>query len=93
MTRQVAELPPRDSCSILVNLESRYGMKPDFFVSVRALMTLPRADNDLLIIFASSSVYPVASVFSVFSLPAKSQQYSLPILDVSVSVFFYMIVT
>lgn len=31
-------------------------MKPDFLESVRALMTLPSAESDLLIIFASSSV-------------------------------------
>ena len=66
---------------------------PAFPVDVSALITFPKADRDLLIIFASSRVYPVASVFAIFSDPAKSQQYSLPILDVSVSVFFCNIVT
>jgi hypothetical protein len=37
-------------------------------------MTLPNADSDLLIILASSRVDPLASVFSTFSEPAKSQQ-------------------
>jgi hypothetical protein len=57
-------------------------------VSVRALITLPNADNDLLIILASSRVYPVASVFSVFSEPARSQQNILPNFSASVLVFF-----
>ena len=55
MTRQVDELPPSDSCRILVSFESRYGMKLFFFISVRAFITLPRAESDLLIILASSS--------------------------------------
>jgi hypothetical protein len=37
-------------------------------------MTLPRAERDLLIIFASSNVYPVALVLPIFSEPAKSQR-------------------
>jgi len=49
-------------------------MKEPFLLSVRALMTLPKADSDLFIILASSNVYPVDSVFDIFSLPAKSQQ-------------------
>jgi len=93
MTKTVYELPPSDSYRILVNLESRYGMKPPFFPSVRALMTLPSAERDLLIILASSRVDPVASVFSIFSEPARSQQYILPVLLVSVLVFFWDTVT
>ena len=58
-------------------------------VSVKAFITFPSAESDLLIIFASSRVYPVASVFSVFSEPAKSQQNSLPSFEVSVFVFFW----
>ena len=94
MTKQVYELPPSDSWSILVSLESRYGMNAFFFdASVRALMTLPRAESDLLIILASSRVYPVASVFSVFSDPARSQQNSFPSFEASVFVFFWATVT
>jgi len=63
-------------------------MNAFFFVSVRALITFPRAERDLFIIFASSSVYPAASVLAIFSEPAKSQQNSLPSFDVSVFVFF-----
>jgi hypothetical protein len=58
------------------------------FASVKAFITLPRADRDLFIILASSRVYPVASVFSVFSEPAKSQQKSLPSFVASVLLFF-----
>lgn len=60
-----------------------------FYVSVSALMTLPRAERDLLIILASSRVEPFASVFSTFSEPAKSQQNSLLYFSVSVFVFFW----
>jgi len=64
-------------------------MKTFFFeVSVKALMTFPRADRLLLIILASSRVDPFASVFSTFSEPAKSQQKSLPCFSASVLVFF-----
>lgn len=90
MTRTVYEFPPRLSYRILVNFESRYGMKTFFFVSVKALMTFPSAESDLLIILASSSVEPFASVFSTFSEPAKSQQKSLPYFWTSVFVFFYI---
>lgn len=73
-----------------MSLESLYGMNTFFLlVSVRALITFPRAERDLLIIFASSSVEPLASVFSTFSEPAKSQQKSLPYFSVSVFLFFW----
>jgi len=68
-------------------------MKPPFFDSVRPLITFPSADKLLLIILASSKVWPWASVLPIFSEPAKSQQYILPIFEVSVLVFFYITVT
>lgn len=71
-----------------MSFESRYGINVPFLLSVNALITFPSADSDLLIIFASSRVYPAASVFSTFSDPAKSQQKSFPSFDVSVFVFF-----
>jgi hypothetical protein len=75
-------------------LESRYGINAPFvFASVSAFITFPKADRDLLIILASSRVEPFASVFSTFSEPARSQQKSLPSLDVSVLTFFYATVT
>lgn len=61
MISVVLELPPSDSWSMRVNLESRYGMCVDL-PSVNELMTIPRAVNDLLIFLASSSAWPVAPV-------------------------------
>ena len=92
MMRQVRELPPIDSCSIWVSLESLYGICLFFFVSVKALITFPRADNDLLIIFASSRVCPVAFVFSVFSDPAKSTKYNFPLFHWKLTALFWVIV-
>ena len=47
----VRALPPSDSCSIRVSLLSRYGMcaLSPVVLRVRALITLPSADSDLLI--------------------------------------------
>ena len=42
-------------------------------------MTLESAESDLLIILASSSVVPLAPVFSIFSLPARSTRFSWPL--------------
>ena len=58
------------------------------FDSVRAFITFPNADNDLLIIFASSSTCPDAIVFPTFSDPAKSHKNSFPTLALSFLVFF-----
>ena len=89
ITRHVYELPPSDSCNILVNFESLYGINdPLDLLSVRAFITFPKADKDLFIILASSRVVPFASVFSTFSDPARSQQYSFPYFEVSVLTFF-----
>jgi hypothetical protein len=57
MTIVVLALPPKDSCRILVNFESRYGMWV-LLPAARAEMTLPRADKDLLLHFASSKTVP-----------------------------------
>jgi tellurite resistance protein TehA-like permease len=56
ITRHVWEFPPKDSYNILVSFESLYGMCPPALPSVSALITLPKADRDLLIILASSRV-------------------------------------
>lgn len=70
----------RASCRIRVSLESRYGM---WFVlpggpQVRAFITFPRADRDLLMVLASSRTRPSAPVFSAFSDPAKSTRTNFP---------------
>jgi len=78
MTRHVLEFPPSDSDRILVSLESRYGICSDF-LSVKAKITIPSVVNDLLIILASSSTCPAAPVLEIFSEPARSTRYSLPV--------------
>ena len=44
--------------------------------------------RDLLIILASSKVIPEDPVFAIFSLPAKSTRYNLPVFASRVFVFF-----
>lgn len=88
MIRAVLELPPRDSESSLVNLDSLYGMKLPFLFSVNALITLPKADSDLLMPLASFKVWPDAPVFPTFSEPARSTRNSLPLLQDPSSVLF-----
>ena len=61
----VLELPPKLSCSNRVSLESLYGTCY-FFYEVRALITFPRADKDLLIFFASSNCCPTTPVLPTF---------------------------
>ena len=80
MIRQVFALPPRDSYNTLVNFESLYGIWV-LFPSVKAVITIPNPVRDLLIIFASSKVYPVAPVLEIFSEPARSTRYNLPVFD------------
>lgn len=70
-TKEVLELPPRDSLRIIVSLLSRNGIK-EFPASVSALITFPRVVKDKLIFLASSSVAPSAPVLEIRSLPAKS---------------------
>mmetsp|Transcript_29973 Transcript_29973/g.88969 ORF Transcript_29973/g.88969 Transcript_29973/m.88969 type:complete len:209 (-) Transcript_29973:603-1229(-) len=77
MMRDVLALPPSDSCSTRVSLESRYGTWVDF-LSVSALMTLPSAERERLMFLASSSRSPDAPVLATFSLPARSTKCSFP---------------
>lgn len=49
-------------------------------------MTIPSALRLLLIFLASSSVWPVAPVLPIFSLPARSTRKSEPVFCVPVSV-------
>ncbi len=69
--------PNTPTCSRRVSLESRYGTcaAP---ASVNALITLPSADRDRLILVASFSRSPVAPVLACRSLPARSTKFSLP---------------
>ena len=49
-----------------------------FDCCMRAEMTLPSSNSDLLMFWASVNVSPVAPVLVMRSLPAKSQRVSLP---------------
>lgn len=71
-TRVVLELPPSDSLRKKVNLESRKGMCGAD--SVKCFMQIPRVVSDRLIFLASSSVFPVAPVFEMRSLPAYNYE-------------------
>mmetsp|Transcript_56370 Transcript_56370/g.98995 ORF Transcript_56370/g.98995 Transcript_56370/m.98995 type:complete len:209 (+) Transcript_56370:2416-3042(+) len=72
-------LPPNDSCSTRVNLLLRYGIKAPLPLeaSTRALITLPSADKDLLILAPSLRTVPVAPVLLTRSLPARSTRFTL----------------
>ena len=72
-------LPPKESYSNLVSLESLYGICA-CLPSTRALITFPKADNDKFIWVASFNLWPVACVLLYLSEPAKSTRLSLPAL-------------
>mmetsp|Transcript_33958 Transcript_33958/g.46579 ORF Transcript_33958/g.46579 Transcript_33958/m.46579 type:complete len:213 (-) Transcript_33958:264-902(-) len=76
---RVFELPPSESCSMRVSLESRYGTNtlPRFWSSPSALITLPSASRPLLISIPSFIVLPCAPVRFARSLPAKSTKWNL----------------
>mmetsp|Transcript_20250 Transcript_20250/g.39327 ORF Transcript_20250/g.39327 Transcript_20250/m.39327 type:complete len:239 (-) Transcript_20250:809-1525(-) len=77
-TSEVRQLPPKASLRIIVSFESRYGMcLPLPWSSESLWMTLVRAESDLLIIFASSRVWPDAPVLPTLSDPARSTRFSL----------------
>ena len=70
------EFPPSDSFSSRVNLESLYGIK--FSYLLRLLMQFPNANKLLLIFYPSFCLSPVLLAIAALSLPAKSQNTSLP---------------
>mmetsp|Transcript_16904 Transcript_16904/g.36585 ORF Transcript_16904/g.36585 Transcript_16904/m.36585 type:complete len:371 (+) Transcript_16904:2164-3276(+) len=73
-------LPPRESCSRRVSLESLYGTCPFFLPSTsvdNATMTLPSASRPLLMWVASFSSLPVTPERLTRSLPARSTKCSL----------------
>uniref|UniRef100_A0A3B5BLB6 Uncharacterized protein n=1 Tax=Stegastes partitus TaxID=144197 RepID=A0A3B5BLB6_9TELE len=73
----VFALPPRESWSSRVSLESLYGTWV-LFPSTRAEMTFPRAERDRLILAASFRRFPLAPVLLWRSLPARSTMFSFP---------------
>ncbi len=92
--KEVFEFPHKLSLKILVSLLSLKGiwaggitcMKawrflfPFLFSAAKAAMQFPRAEIDLLIFFASSSLVPLENVFDNLSLPAKSTIVNSPFL-------------
>ena len=89
--RLVFEFPPSESERRRVRTESRYGMC--FLRMVRAMMTLPSALSDLLIVCASFIVCPDAAVFFTISLPARSMSTSFDSFDTVVRTLRFVIVT
>src|ERR1700744_4523722 len=88
---EVMELPPRESLSNHVRIESRYGTMEAFFflpteTSARAAMTRPRGDNERLISAPSFKRAPVAPVEFALSEPAKSTKLILDTFSVSIDV-------
>ena len=75
----VFELPPRESARIRVSLDSRYG-KCWAYGSLNAFIRRPRVDKLWLILLASASPVPWASVLAQRSEPARSTSWSFPIL-------------
>lgn len=70
-------LPPKESYSNLVNLESLYGICW-LLPSTKAEITLPSALKDKLILLASFNLSPVAYVLLYLSDPAKSTRFNFP---------------
>ena len=76
-TRVVLQFPPNESSSSRVSFESRYGMwaaRPRACVS--ALITLPSAESDALILRHSCSRWPLSPLVPMRSDPAKSTRLS-----------------
>ena len=76
----VLVLPPSESCSNLVILDSRYGICSCFLPCASAEMTFPSDDKLKLIYLSSLKWSPViVSSLWIFSLPAKSHKFNLPL--------------
>lgn len=71
-------LPPNESRSRLVSFESLYGTC--FAPLHKELMTMPSAERDPFIFFASSRRKPKAPVLDTFSDPARSTKNNLDFL-------------
>mmetsp|Transcript_42834 Transcript_42834/g.103442 ORF Transcript_42834/g.103442 Transcript_42834/m.103442 type:complete len:247 (+) Transcript_42834:808-1548(+) len=78
-TMIVRELPPKESCNNLVNLESRYGGFRLYLgrCSASAETTCPRTNSPLLMLIPSFLLPPSAPVFLIRSLPARSTRVNL----------------
>ena len=74
----VRQLPPRESLSSRVIFESRNGTWPLRDLSARAVMQLPSASSERLMLAPSLSRCPVLSVLLARSDPARSTIDNLP---------------
>ena len=74
----VRQLPPSESLSSRVILESRYGTCPTRFLSASAVMQLPSASRERLMLAPSLRRAPLLSVLLARSEPARSTIESLP---------------
>mmetsp|Transcript_28227 Transcript_28227/g.53753 ORF Transcript_28227/g.53753 Transcript_28227/m.53753 type:complete len:221 (-) Transcript_28227:406-1068(-) len=75
-------LPPKESCSKRVSLDSRYGTcPPRFDSSPSAEMTLPSASSPQLMLMPSFIRPPTAAVFLLRSEPARSTRWNLAIMN------------
>lgn len=81
-------LPPNESCSNLVSLESLYGTW-DAFGFTRVCMTNPNVVNDKLILMACYLYFPVTPVFDCLSLPARSTKFNFPALVIILPLTYY----
>ena len=80
----VLEFPPKESCKIQVSFESQYGTCYAFLVSsVKAEITFPSERSPLLMLIPSFIVLPVAPVFLILSLPAKSTKWNFATMNSS----------
>eukprot|EP00965_Chrysotila_dentata_P056476 1873881-Pleurochrysis_carterae.AAC.1 len=76
----VSAFPPSDSCKTRVSFELRYGTKTFFpfrDASARAIITLPSAERDWLMLIPSFKRAPSAPVLEARSEPAKSTRLIL----------------
>ena len=75
---KVFVLPPRESCSNLVNVESLYGTC-DLEEEVRDEITWQRVERDKLIFVISLNLVPFEPALDTLSDPAKSTMFSFPL--------------
>lgn len=73
----VLEFPPKESANNLVSLESLYGIWLEFLTN--KFITFIRLVKERFIFIPSCNASPVVFVYFVFSDPAKSTKFNLPI--------------
>jgi len=74
------QFPPKESCRILVNLDSRNGMNGFDEDSVNAWMHLPKVVKERFMDLASFKRSPEANDFLTLSEPAKSTRNKVDVM-------------